>query len=228
MLVRKEVTKRERYKSKPNALNICNLLIPAFFTATISQPEFWGSSLIHLLNLYVAGGTRNVREDKYLKRYFVLKFSQRSTRNQDWKISPIPHLKIRAESQKTEHVGSVELPCLEAGRVALEVSGEDKVQLVKMVEECSNTVPVLCGLLLTSGKRGWCIMLWSLQMETDQISTECYFYPRPQSAVAAPDAASGGIIHPASTCRSLCSLSEVYLGISIYSHWMCTSVAFGP
>lgn len=36
----------------------------------------------------------------------------------------------------------------------LEVLGEDKVQLVKMVEECSNTVPVLCGLLLTSGKRG--------------------------------------------------------------------------
>lgn len=36
----------------------------------------------------------------------------------------------------------------------------------------------------------------------------------------APDAASLEVIHPASTCRSLCSLSELYLGISIYSHWI--------
>lgn len=36
----------------------------------------------------------------------------------------------------------------------------------------------------------------------------------------APDAASGEVTHPASTCRSLCSLSELYLGISNYSHWI--------
>lgn len=29
-------------------------------------------------------------------------------------------------------------------------------------------------------------MLWSLQMEKKQPSAECYFYPRPQSAIAAP------------------------------------------
>lgn len=45
-----------------------------------------------------------------------------------------------------------------------------------------------------------------------------YFYPRPQSAIAVPDATSGGVIHPASTCRFLCSLSEVCLGTSIDSH----------
>lgn len=55
--------------------------------------------------------------DKYLKRYFVLKFSQRSTRNQGRKINPILHLKIRAESQRS--AGSIGLPCLEPSRVAL-------------------------------------------------------------------------------------------------------------
>lgn len=46
-----------------------------------------------------------------------------------------------------------------------QMSREDKVQLVKMVEKCSKTGLVLCDLLLMSGKQGWCIMLWSLQME---------------------------------------------------------------
>lgn len=36
-----------------------------------------------------------------------------------------------------------------------EVLEEGKVQLVKMVEECSNTELVLCGWLLTSGRQGW-------------------------------------------------------------------------
>lgn len=33
-----------------------------------------------------------------------------------------------------------------------EVLEEDKVQVVKIVEECSNTELVLCGWLFTSGK----------------------------------------------------------------------------
>lgn len=48
-----------------------------------------------------------------------MKFSQRSTRNEGWKINPILHLKIRAESQKIESAGSIGLPCLEPGRVVL-------------------------------------------------------------------------------------------------------------
>lgn len=39
--------------------------------------------------------------------------------NQGWKINPIPHLKVRAESQKMESAGSIVLPCLEPSRVAL-------------------------------------------------------------------------------------------------------------
>jgi len=118
----------------------------------------------------------------------------------------MPHLKIRAESQKIESAGSFGLPCLEPSRVAL---GQERDVGRGRGSACEDgrkmqqhwTGP--CGLLVTSGKQGWCIMLWSLQMEKDQSSTDCYFYPRPQSAIAAPDAASGGIIHPASTCRSL-------------------------
>lgn len=85
-------------------------------------------------------------------------------------------------------------------------------------KECSNTELVLCGWLLTSGKQGWYFKV--CRLKKCQISTECYFYPRPWCAMVAPDAASGEVTHPASTCRSLCSLSELYLGISIYSHWI--------
>lgn len=72
----------------------------------------------------------------------------------------------------------------------------------------------------------WCFKVCRLKKY--QISTECYFYPGLWSAIAAPDAASGGVIHPAITCRSLCSLSELYLGISIYSHWICICCLQSP
>lgn len=95
----------------------------------------------------------------------------------------------------------------------------EEVQLVKMAEECSNTGLVLFGWLLTSGKRGWCFKVCRLKKY--QISTECYFYPRPRSAIMAPDAVSGGVLNPASTCRSLRSLCELYFRIRIYSHLIC-------
>lgn len=49
------------------------------------------------------------------------------------------------------------LGCPEPDRLALdreEMLGEDKVQLVKVVERYSNTGLVLCGLPLTSGMQG--------------------------------------------------------------------------
>lgn len=191
----------------------------SFLPQFLNLRESWVSSLISLLNLSVTGLETSERTNTW--RYNLFWNSPRAvpgTRTE--KETPFPLLRRRQDDRKLKVL--IALGChvlnLSVAHGRRRGVGRGQGSAVKMVEECSNTELDLCGWLLTSGKQGWCFKVCRLKKY--QISTECYFYPRPWSATVAPDAASGEVIHPASTCRSLCSLSELYLGMSIYSHWI--------